>query len=326
MKAISRNTPKLAIAILAAIGLAACSPGVQNTQSSGPLDSDIGIIDSTSYAKVSVAATSTTGTNQTQVEESNFRSVVVNVNRIELVASRGNHDGRIVIAEDVGPVDLMTLNSLGIPLALGQANLIGDTTIHQIRLVLHESGHRIRLSSGETCEPKTPSQQQSGLKIILPGGLKLSGQSTYTFTTEFDPYHSIVLQPHGRCLLKPVIKSKCSVHRGQTMEKGKKKDHSPLCAVTENPNNPNEEPEDPVDNEDPTEGDPNDTGDSNDGDTGNTDPNDTDDSGDGSNSSGGSTDSGDGSELPVEDGSDSNPDDGTDEPPVFNPDNWNILF
>jgi hypothetical protein len=85
--------------------------------------------------------------------------------------------------------------------------LIGTTTtealfIHQIRLVLGDN-NTIMVDS-VLHELKTPSAQQSGLKINVQKDL--NDLDVYNLLIDFDAEESVVEQGNGNYLLKPVIR------------------------------------------------------------------------------------------------------------------------
>jgi hypothetical protein len=74
----------------------------------------------------------------------------------------------------------------------------------QIRLELAPTGNQIVDSLGNLFNIKTPSGQQSGLKINLQGVTQFNGNTAYTITFAFDPLTQIV-SAGNQCLLKPVF-------------------------------------------------------------------------------------------------------------------------
>ncbi|MEQ1665615.1 MAG: DUF4382 domain-containing protein [Bdellovibrionales bacterium] len=74
----------------------------------------------------------------------------------------------------------------------------------QIRLELAPTGNQIVDSLGNLFNIKTPSGQQSGLKINLQGLTQFNGNTAYTITFAFDPLTQIV-SAGNQCLLKPVF-------------------------------------------------------------------------------------------------------------------------
>jgi len=77
--------------------------------------------------------------------------------------------------------------------------------IHQIRLILDDQDNYIEMQDGSVCELDTPSQQNTGLKIIVPSGMKMRSDRQYRVSLKLDLKHSLVFKGNGGCLLKPVL-------------------------------------------------------------------------------------------------------------------------
>lgn len=75
--------------------------------------------------------------------------------------------GEVSIAQNIGAVDLMTLSS-GRQIGIADTEIPVGSKINQIRLVLEETGNYIQYFDGTFCDMQTPSQQQSGLKVVNP--------------------------------------------------------------------------------------------------------------------------------------------------------------
>jgi len=105
-------------------------------------------------------------------------SVNINIKHVELFVQKGSLQGRLIIAENLGFVDLLKLRN-GILKAMGSV-----------------------------CQMKTPSAQTSGVKILFNPAFTTEAGYSYAITLDFDADDSVVLQGNGGCLLKPVIKVK----------------------------------------------------------------------------------------------------------------------
>ncbi len=112
--------------------------------------------------------------------------------------------GEVSIAQNIGAVDLMTLKD-GREIGIANAEIPLASKVNQIRLVLEDHGNYIQYIDGSYCDMKTPSQQQSGLKIIHPEFIVNEGE-TYSLTLDFNAEKSVVFRGNGSCLLKPVLK------------------------------------------------------------------------------------------------------------------------
>jgi hypothetical protein len=104
---------------------------------------------------------------------------------------------------NTGVIDLLSLTG-------GVTELLADTEIeagyvHQMRLVLGDR-NTIVLNDGTEAEHvlKTPSAQQSGLKVSI--GQELEAGKNYTFILDFDVDKSVVTTGNGAFLLHPVLR------------------------------------------------------------------------------------------------------------------------
>ncbi len=105
-------------------------------------------------------------------------------------------------------VDLASLSQAGMPLDFIGAISTGTLKVHQIRLFLDDNQNKIVFRDGRTCSLTVPSENQSGLKLLLPNNVILSPNHSFNINIEFDVDHSIVITGNGDCKLKPVIKVK----------------------------------------------------------------------------------------------------------------------
>lgn len=145
--------------------------------------------------------------NLTDAPAADLKSVTVNIDHAELRVSHGQKDGRLIVAQGLGQVDLLTLQN-GLTLPMDQLNLPADTTISEIRLVLKAQGNSVTKADGSICQLQTPSEQQTGIKILITGGITIENGYSYSLVTDFDAGQSVVMQGNGGCLLKPVLKLK----------------------------------------------------------------------------------------------------------------------
>lgn len=136
-----------------------------------------------------------------------LKAVIVDVDHAELRVSRAGRDGRLIVAEGLGPIDLLKLQE-GLAVTLGELALPTDTSISQIRLVLKADGHYATKADGSDCELKTPSAQRTGIKLLLRDSIIIEKGFSYSLVADFDAMKSVVVRGNGECLLKPVIKLK----------------------------------------------------------------------------------------------------------------------
>jgi hypothetical protein len=147
--------------------------------------------------------------NLTDAPNHDIKSVFVNIKHAELRLSGGGKEGRLIVAENLGVVDLLKLQN-GVLLPMADLNLPNDVTVTQIRLVLESEGNYIIKGDESRCDLHTPSAQQTGIKFLIHQGVTIEKGHSYSMVADFDVNKSIVLQGNGGCLLKPVLKLKCA--------------------------------------------------------------------------------------------------------------------
>lgn len=141
----------------------------------------------------------------TDAPSKQLKNVFVNVAHAELFVNRGGKDSRIIVAQGLGMVDLLTLRN-GVILPMHDLTLPEGTQIKAIRLVLNgDNNHSIKKDDSR-CEMQTPSGQQSGIKIHLSAPFTIEEGKDYSMVMDFDAEKSVVLKGNGDCLLKPVLK------------------------------------------------------------------------------------------------------------------------
>lgn len=195
--------------ILIATGMVfivSCSP--QSASQSDSIDSSSLSIDTSRQALVSFKLV--------DAPNKEIKSVVVDIDHLEVVVAGASKVGRLILAKGLGSVDLLKLQN-GISLPLQEIVAPQGLQIQQIRLILKDSGHYIVKGDDSICELKTPSAQKTGVKIILTNKVQFEAGHQYNVTLDFDAMKSVVLQGNGGCLLKPVLKL-ISVTRQQLPE------------------------------------------------------------------------------------------------------------
>lgn len=143
----------------------------------------------------------------TDAPNKDLKSVIVNIDHMEVVVAGSGKAGRLILAKNLGAVDLLTLQN-GVTLPLQDVIAPHGLQIQQIRLVLKEDGHYAVKSDNSICDLKTPSAQKTGVKIILTNKVEFEAGHQYDIVVDFDALKSVVIQGNGRCLLKPVLKLK----------------------------------------------------------------------------------------------------------------------
>lgn len=141
----------------------------------------------------------------TDAPNQELKNVFINVDHAELFVRNGDIEKRVVVAQDLGMVDLLTLRN-GVLLPMHDLSVPNGVQVTAIRLVLKgENNHSIK-SDDSRCEMQTPSGQQSGIKIHLAEPFTIGEGYTYSMVMDFDAAKSVVIKGNGDCLLKPVLK------------------------------------------------------------------------------------------------------------------------
>lgn len=185
------------VSLGAMVVIAACSQKV----SESPSDSSSSALGQSNAEKAVVSF------NLTDAPNKDLKSVVVDIDHMEVVVAGAGKAGRLILAQGLGPVDLLTLQN-GVTLPLQDVEAPAGIRIQQIRLVLKPSGHYAVKGDDSICELKTPSAQKTGVKIILTNKVQFEAGHHYNIVVDFDALKSVVVQGNGGCLLKPVLKLK----------------------------------------------------------------------------------------------------------------------
>nr|BFD65920.1 hypothetical protein HAGR004_09420 [Bdellovibrio sp. HAGR004] len=143
----------------------------------------------------------------TDAPNKDLKSVVVDIDHMEVLIGGAGKSGRLQLAQGLGPVDLLKLQN-GVTLPLQDIVAPAGLRIQQIRLVLKHEGHYAVKGDDSICELKTPSAQKTGVKIILTNKVEFEAGHNYQVVVDFDALKSVVVQGNGGCLLKPVLKLK----------------------------------------------------------------------------------------------------------------------
>lgn len=143
----------------------------------------------------------------TDAPKKDIKSVIVNIDHLEIMMSKGSKTGRMIVAKDLGPVDLLQYRN-NVLLPILDVNVPNQVRAHQIRLVLKAEGNMVIRSDDSICPLQTPSAQKSGVKIIFGKPIVFDQNFAYSIVLDFDAEKSVVIKGNGGCLLKPVIKIK----------------------------------------------------------------------------------------------------------------------
>jgi Domain of unknown function (DUF4382) len=123
---------------------------------------------------------------------------------IDTVTAHSEQAGWVTVAQGPITVDLLTLQ--GVSMQLGQISLPAGT-VNEIRLILAEGPQYVVLTDDSHAPLKTPSGQESGVK--LKGKFEVSACVKHTVTLDFDGKNSIAYHetggPDPEWILRPVI-------------------------------------------------------------------------------------------------------------------------
>lgn len=187
--------------------LGACAPDSGGLVSSLAVDEAAGDESEVLLKRYSEAGGRSLRLNLTDGRRSSAKmsSVIVHVDYVELFVQKNGVRGRLRVAEGLGPIDLETLaeGRLGV---LDEMVLPAGLTLTEVRMVLRREGHEGWTREGRRCDLKTPSAQQSGLKLKLRTPVTIKEGRAYSFVLDFDSDRSVVIKGHGGCLLKPVLR------------------------------------------------------------------------------------------------------------------------
>ena len=134
-----------------------------------------------------------------------LKSVFVNIDSIQIFYEFNGQKKRYDMVNSTSQlIDLMSLRD-GLALKIKEIPFSPGAAISSLRLVLNPEGNSAVRIDDSICELKTPSAQQSGLKIKLSKSISLEENSDYSLVLDFDVDKSVVINPQ-KCLLKPVLK------------------------------------------------------------------------------------------------------------------------
>ncbi len=142
------------------------------------------------------------------------KKVVVSLDRVSMRDDNGDS------VSAVGSGQQVDLTSQAV--ALPNLSLSGDQSLatREVRLILMDTGNEYTRSDSSVCELKTPSAQQSGLKIKLPDTFSFQPGLYYSIHLSFDVDKSVVDLGNGGCLLKPVIKGEIIAYKPPVDDSG----------------------------------------------------------------------------------------------------------
>jgi len=132
-----------------------------------------------------------------------IEDVIVTVDHIEIRGASGSVQ---TTSDGLGPISLLE------PANRVELDISSDVSVNQVRLILKQTGNYLKATTGEIFELKTPSQQNSGLKILTTQHFELEGGEIYLLDFNFDPSTQIV-HAGKKCILKPVLKATSIINK-----------------------------------------------------------------------------------------------------------------
>lgn len=135
-----------------------------------------------------------------------YYGVFIDVEEVKVNTSTGADDEagwETIATRNDEPINLLELTG-GVTELLAEADLPAGF-LGQIRLVLGENNYLKETKDGKEILMKTPSAQQSGLKLQV--NQELEADAEYTFILDFDVDKSVVHNGNGGYNLKPVIRT-----------------------------------------------------------------------------------------------------------------------
>jgi hypothetical protein len=143
--------------------------------------------------------------NLTDAHMDGVKEVHVNIQRIELMVSKGGKNARLQIANGLGDVDMLTLRN-GILLPTEDFMSPSQLLVHAVRLFVGTTDNYLVYNDGTRCSLQLPSAYQSGIKIIMQDSVRVDENYSYSMIIDFDIESSVVLEGNGKCTLNPVLK------------------------------------------------------------------------------------------------------------------------
>ncbi|WP_409478862.1 DUF4382 domain-containing protein [Pseudobdellovibrio sp. HCB154] len=168
----------------------------------------------------------------TDAPSKDLKNVFVNVSHAELFVNNGGKNSRIVVAQGLGLVDLLTLRN-GVLLPMQDFSLPEGVQVTGIRLVLNGDDNHAIKQNDERCEMQTPSGQQSGIKIHLSEPFTIEEGKDYSMIMDFDAEKSVVVKGTGECLLKPVLKMLTVTSKDDEDNSGEETTETPITDGTD---------------------------------------------------------------------------------------------
>lgn len=131
------------------------------------------------------------------------QSVVLNIQRVEVLLHKGKTMGRLRLLEGLGPVDLLHMND-SLSLSLAKLEIPDDVKLSQVTLVLKNTGHTLTKKTGEKCTLQFSSNRQPSVQVNKSVSFK-AGLSYY-MDLSMDLTNQILLNNNGGCYFRPSLR------------------------------------------------------------------------------------------------------------------------
>lgn len=189
---------RIGLVLVAFLSILACDITPVNPSSKSTMLSSLGYLSS-------YPASGNLRISLTDAPSKELKNVFVNVDHAELFVQNGSGEARLIVAQNLGLIDLLTLRN-GVLLPMQDLSLPVGVSINAIRLVLKGNDNHSIKKDNSRCEMQTPSGQQSGIKIHLSEPFTIEQGRVYSMVMDFDAEKSVIIKGNGDCLLKPVLK------------------------------------------------------------------------------------------------------------------------
>lgn len=131
------------------------------------------------------------------------QSVVLDIQRVEVLLHKGKTMGRLRLLEGLGPVDLLHIGE-AVSLNLAKLEIPDDVRLSQVTLILKKTGHTLTKKTGEKCTLQFASNRQPSVQVNKAVNFK-AGLSYY-MDLSMDLTNQILLNQNGGCYFRPSLR------------------------------------------------------------------------------------------------------------------------
>ena len=138
-----------------------------------------------------------------QAEMPMAKSVVLDIQRVEVLLHKGKTMGRLRLLEGLGPVDVMNLGA-ALQLKLAELNIPDDVRLSQVRFVLKDGGHSLTKKTGQKCSLQLTGTDQNYVQVNKAVHFKAG--ISYYMDVSMDLTNQILVNKNGGCYLRPSLR------------------------------------------------------------------------------------------------------------------------